>query len=94
MGDFRGGVALYDRAIDTWEPLLEQGDPSLISNVAWAKARRGQTLLALGEKLKGLGDLRSARDTLQGLAEPSGRAADLQERLARVEEALARQLGQ
>ena len=87
-------VKLYGRAIALWEPLVKQEDGGeFASDVGWCAAKRGHTLFLLGEKSKGLDDLRSARGLFQTAVERTGQA-EAQDRLVRVEEVLAKFLGE
>ena len=65
LGDTHGAVALYDQAIAILERLVNQeGRRQLVGDLARLKAYRGETLIILGEKEKGLQDMRSAQSIL------------------------------
>jgi len=78
LGDRRGAVALYDRAIAILEPLVEQdGRRELKGNLAKALAYRARTQLWLGEIGLARADARRAVPDLRAEAARTGRA-DLQ----------------
>jgi tetratricopeptide (TPR) repeat protein len=62
----RVAVALFAKAITILERLFNQeGRQELAFDLGRAKANRGESLIALGEKVEGLEDLRSARAIAQ-----------------------------
>jgi hypothetical protein len=66
VDDHRGAETYYSRAIAILAPLVDQeGRHELAFALGRTKADRGDTLIALGEKVEGLEDLRSARPILQ-----------------------------
>jgi tetratricopeptide (TPR) repeat protein/tRNA A-37 threonylcarbamoyl transferase component Bud32 len=90
LGDHRGAVALYDQAIAIRERLVNQeGRRELIGDLAWARAFRGNTLILLGERTRGLEEMRSAQRILETEIGRTGRA-DLKQVLRGLQQQLTK----
>jgi tetratricopeptide (TPR) repeat protein len=77
LGDNRRAVALCDQALAIWERLVNQeGRREFVRHLALTRGFRGENLITLGEREKGLQDIRSAQGLFDGEFVRTG-AADL-----------------
>jgi tetratricopeptide (TPR) repeat protein len=75
MGDNRGAVALYNQAVAIWERLVNQEDRrELVGDLARIIAYRGEALILLGERERGLEEMRFAQRILEAEIARTGRA--------------------
>ena len=88
LGDNRSAVLLYDQVIAIWEQLVNQeGRCELVGDLARITAYRGETLILLGERARGLEEMRSAQRTLEAEIARTGRA-DLRQVLTWLQQQL------
>ena len=74
LGDLRGVVALLDQAIAIREHLVNQeGRHELVGDLVRIMALRGETLIKLGERERGLEEMRSAQRILEAEIARTGR---------------------
>jgi hypothetical protein len=68
-------TVLYDQTIAILERLVNQeGRRELVGDLAWIKAGRGDTLIILGERARGLKEMRSAQRIQEAEIARTGRA--------------------
>jgi TPR repeat protein len=88
LGDNRGAVLLYDQVIAIWGRLVNQeGCRELVGDLARITAYRGETLILLGERARGLEEMRSVQRTLEAEIARTGRA-DLRQVLTWLQQQL------
>ena len=90
LGDKRGAVVLYDQTIAILERLVKQeGRRELVGDLAWVAANRSVVLIALGERARGLEEMRSAQRMLEAEIARTGRA-DLRQVLRWLQQEFSR----